>query len=213
MVSPKVMAQTVEMLFKLKDAKALEDVIAGNPTVIKELLGTTTKGTISKKDIETFSSMAEACARAGTGETGKSIKPASLVRILTGGGWTIALAAAGAIAKNAGETIAKMQENKANALAEGFLTTRDWASDKQREFYGKSPRVRAGEAVANYERTKALNRAEAIRGFTKALSDAIGAGTGVYQMGKMIEAGREFPVGAEVLRTARAAANMAKGGK
>ena len=60
MVSPKVMAKTVEMLFKLKDAKALEDVIAGNPTVIKELLGTATKGTISKKDIETFSSMAEA---------------------------------------------------------------------------------------------------------------------------------------------------------
>ena len=131
MVSPKVMAQTVQMLFKLKDAKALEDVIAGNPTVIKELLGTATKGTISKRDMETFSSMAEACARAGSGETGKSISPASLVKAMTGGGWTIALAAAGAVVKNVGETMAKMTENKANALAEGFLTTRDWASDKQ----------------------------------------------------------------------------------
>ena len=56
-----------------------------------------------------------------------------------------------------------------------------------------------------------MNRAEAFRGVSKAISDAIGAGTGIYQMGKMIEAGRDYPVGAEVLRTGRAAAKMLKG--
>lgn len=211
MVSPNVMVKAAELLFKMENKKMLQEVLAGNQATITEILTPMTKGKISGRDMRDFSAMVEACTRTATGAEEMSVNPATLAAALTGNGWVIALRAAGALLKNGGETVANILENRGNSLAETFKKTRSWKSERQLQDYGLNPIDRHNEAAADLYKARQEQRAALVKGITSAISDAIGAGTGAYQMGKMLDIGRNNDIGGEVYKTARRV--MDAGGK